>query len=35
LFYYWLSGFLGGLQYPIMDFLVDRARRKAGAQRSK
>jgi 3-dehydrosphinganine reductase len=34
-FYYWLSGFLGGLQYPIMDFLVDRARRRAASQRGK
>jgi len=34
-FYYWLSGFLGGLQYPIMDFLVDRACRKAGIRMSK
>jgi 3-dehydrosphinganine reductase len=33
--YYWLIGFLGGLQYPIMDFLVDRARRRAGSQRGK
>ena len=32
-FYYWLAGFLGGLQYPIMDFLVDRARHRARSQR--
>jgi 3-dehydrosphinganine reductase len=32
--YYWLSGFLGGLQYPIMDFLVDRARRRGAARRA-
>jgi len=35
LFYYWLSGFLGGLQYPIMDFLMDRARHKAGIPRAR
>jgi 3-dehydrosphinganine reductase len=34
-FYYWLSGFLGGLQYPIMDFLVNRARHKAEIPRAK
>ena len=34
-FYYWLSGFLGGLQYPIMDFLMDRARHKAGIPRAR
>jgi 3-dehydrosphinganine reductase len=33
--YYWLSGFLGSLQYPIMDFLVERARRQAGSWRSR
>ena len=31
--YYRLSGFLGGLRYPIMDFLVDAARHRAGSQR--
>ena len=34
-FYYWLSGLLGGLQYPIMDFLVNRARHKAEILRAK
>jgi len=28
--YYWLAGVLGGLQYPIMDLMVNRAYRKAG-----
>jgi 3-dehydrosphinganine reductase len=34
-FYYWLSGFLGNLQYPIMDFLVNRARRQVSSHGSK